>query len=94
MWISAQRYRDIPDGLRRAVMRERLIPFKRNDTMFEVQTAATATEMDLIVPAANANFRTPADPEAGWASRHPDRALLFLFVTPRDCGALEELMAA
>ena len=42
---------------------------------------------------ANADFRTPADPEAGWASRNPDRALLFLFVSPRDCGALDELMA-
>jgi hypothetical protein len=75
-------------------MRERLIPFERNDAMFEVQAAATATEMDLIVSNANADVRTPADPEAGWASRDPDRALLFLFVTPRACGALEELMAA
>lgn len=43
--------------------------------------------------AAHADFRTPADPEAGWASRNPDRAMLFLFVSPRECGALEELMA-
>ena len=35
----------------------------------------------------------PADPEAGWATRNPDRALLFLFVSPRDCGAADELMA-
>ncbi|HEY7810134.1 MAG TPA: hypothetical protein VIA98_07120 [Allosphingosinicella sp.] len=41
----------------------------------------------------NADFRTPANPEAGWASRNPDKALLFLFVSPRDCGALDELMA-
>lgn len=33
------------------------------------------------------------DPEAGWATRNPDKALLFLFVTPRDCGALDELLA-
>ena len=39
-------------------------------------------------------FAAPADPEAGWATRNPDRAMLFLFVTPRDCGAFEELMAA
>ncbi len=61
--------------------------------MFEAQAAATATEMDLIVRDVDADFRTPADPEAGWAARNPDRALLFLFVSPRDCGALEELMA-
>jgi len=61
--------------------------------MFEAHTAATAAEMDLIVRDSNADFRTPADPHAGWASRNPARAALFLFVSPRDCGALEELMA-
>jgi hypothetical protein len=34
-----------------------------------------------------------ADPEAGWAARNPSRALAFLFVTPRDCAALDELLA-
>ena len=33
------------------------------------------------------------DPEPGWAARHPDRALVFLFVTPRDGGLVEELLA-
>jgi hypothetical protein len=33
-----------------------------------------------------------ADPEAGWATRNPGKALAFLFVSPRDCGALDELM--
>jgi hypothetical protein len=61
--------------------------------MFEAQAGATATEVDLILRSPDADFRTPADPEAGWAARNPDRALLFLFVSPRDCGALEELMA-
>lgn len=35
-----------------------------------------------------------ADPEAGWAARNPARALAFLYVTPRDCAALDELLAA
>lgn len=62
--------------------------------MFEAQAAAASAERDLIVgEMQHADFRTPADPEAGWAARNPDRAALFLFVTPRDCGALEELMA-
>lgn len=61
--------------------------------MFEAQAAATAAEMDLIERDALADFRTPADPEAGWAARNPERALLFLYVSPRDGGALEELMA-
>ena len=34
-----------------------------------------------------------ADPEPGWAARNPDRALAFLFVSPRDCAAVDELMA-
>jgi hypothetical protein len=61
--------------------------------MFEARTAPAAAQDDLIETKANADFRTPADPEAGWASRNPDRAALFLFVSPRACGALEELMA-
>jgi hypothetical protein len=61
--------------------------------MFEAHSAATAAELDLISRYANADFRTPADPEAGWAARNPGQALVFLYVSPRDCGALEELMA-
>jgi hypothetical protein len=61
--------------------------------MFDARTAAAHADFDTPAAAAAADFRTPADPEAGWASRNPDRALLFLFVSPRDCGALEELMA-
>ena len=74
-------------------MGEKLIPFKRKKQMFEARIAATDMEMDLIDRDLNADYRTPADPEAGWAARNPDRALLFLYVSPRDCGALEELMA-
>jgi hypothetical protein len=61
--------------------------------MFEAQATATASELDHTARDAIADFRTPADPDAGWASRNPGRALAFLFVSPRDCGALEELMA-
>ena len=60
---------------------------------FEAQAAAFGAANDSNVAEAPADFRTPADPEAGWAGRNPDRATLFLFVTPRDCGAVEELMA-
>ena len=34
-----------------------------------------------------------ADPEPGWATRNPDRAMLFLFVTPRDGALVDELLA-
>ena len=58
--------------------------------MFDAQTSA---ETLIETAAATADFRTPADPEAGWAGRNPDRAMLFLYVSPRECGAVEELMA-
>ena len=61
--------------------------------MFEARAAAADAHVEGRFSAVSADFRTPADPEAGWAARNPDRALLFLFVSPRDCGALEELMA-
>jgi hypothetical protein len=61
--------------------------------MFDARTATAHADFDTMTAPATADFRTPGDPEAGWASRNPDRALLFLFVSPRDCGAVEELMA-
>jgi hypothetical protein len=61
--------------------------------MFEATTCATEMLIDADAALPHADFRTPADPEAGWAARNPDRALLFLFVSPRDCGAVDELMA-
>jgi hypothetical protein len=61
--------------------------------MFEARTAAVLGNYEASADSASADFRTPADPEAGWASRNADRAALFLFISPRDCGALEELMA-
>ena len=31
------------------------------------------------------------EPEAGWATRNPDKAMLFLFLTPREGIVAEEL---
>lgn len=61
--------------------------------MFDARTAAVLANHQAPADASVADFRTPASPEAGWAARNPDRAMLFLFVSPRDCGAVEELMA-
>ena len=67
---------------------------------FQAHSAARVADVDFVaerVTAAPSSFplaaNDVADPESGWASRNPDRALLFLYVTPRDCAALEELMA-
>jgi hypothetical protein len=63
---------------------------------FEAHTAAFTADVEFgyeepkrVFPA----HADVADPEAGWATRNPNRALAFLFVTPRDCAALDELMA-
>ena len=61
--------------------------------MFDAHASTTEMLIDAGAALPHADFRTPADPEAGWAARNPDRAMLFLFVSPRDCGALDELMA-
>ena len=56
----------------------------------EIETFADYAAPRMSVPLA---ANDPADPEAGWAARNPERAMLFLFVSPRDCGAVDELMA-
>lgn len=33
------------------------------------------------------------DPEPHWAQGNPDRMLAFLFVAPRDCAAVDQLLA-
>lgn len=43
--------------------------------------------------ALNRSVATRSDPEPGWATANPDRAMLFLFLTPRDGLVAEELLA-
>ncbi len=57
----------------------------------DVETFADFTARAPVRPALPAN--DPADPEAGWATRNPNRAMLFLYVSPRDCSAVDELLA-
>lgn len=66
---------------------------------FEAGSAALVADVETFaafaapvsVPALPAN--DPADPEAGWATRNPSRAMLFLYVSPRDCEAVDELLS-
>jgi hypothetical protein len=57
----------------------------------DVETFADFTDPMAPRPALPAN--DPADPQAGWATRNPSKAMAFLFVSPRDCGAVDELLA-
>jgi hypothetical protein len=63
---------------------------------FEAHAAAFTADVELVFEQPKARFLPAhadvADPEAGWATRNPNRALAFLFVSPRDCAALDELM--
>ncbi len=36
---------------------------------------------------------TVQDPDPHWAQGNPDRMLAFLFVAPRDCAAVDQLLA-
>ena len=60
---------------------------------FEPQAASFAND-DAEIFAERVGTRLAAEPEAGWATRNPDRAMLNLFVNPRDCSMIDELMAA
>ena len=60
---------------------------------FEPQAASFAND-DAEIFAERVGALLAAEPEAGWASRNPDRAMLNLFVYPRDCAMIDELMAA
>ena len=66
---------------------------------FEANAAAFANAVEVEFDMFAAEFRPAlpahtdvADPEAGWAAANPAKALAFLFVSPRDCCALDELM--
>ena len=62
--------------------------FENSDSMFDFSRPA---------PAQNANearlIADRDDPEPGWAARNPERAMLFLFVAPRDGQLVDELLA-
>ena len=49
---------------------------------------------DVEIYAERSPLAAGGEPEAGWAARNPDHAMLLLFVNPRDCAMVDELMAA
>ena len=58
---------------------------------FQAQTASFAND-DVEIFAER--MPLSAEPEAGWAMRNPERAMLNLFVNPRDCAMIDEMLAA
>jgi hypothetical protein len=62
---------------------------------FEAHSTAFASDDVEISAEPSSVFRFGAsEPEAGWASRNPARAMALLFVNPRDCAMVDELLAA
>ena len=59
------------------------------ESIFDFSRSAAPVPANLDAPLAARR----ADPEPGWAARNPDRAMLFLFLTPRDGMVADELMA-
>jgi predicted TIM-barrel fold metal-dependent hydrolase len=67
---------------------------------FEAYSSAFVADVDNVVEPAHQQrplffpkVEEVQDPDAAWASRNPDRLMAFLFVAPRDCAAIDELMA-
>ena len=68
---------------------------------FEAHSASFATDdVEIFAEPVRSSgvFRfepriTASEPEAGWATRNPNRAMALLFVNPRDCAMVDELMA-
>ena len=61
---------------------------------FEAHSTAFASDDVEISAEPSRAFRFSPEPEAGWASRNPARAMALLFVNPRDCAMVDELLAA
>jgi hypothetical protein len=75
----------------------------------EIRFAPMPFDVDLVVRAADAAVPAPprpafssltlawsleGDPDPAWAAAHPDKCLAFLFVSPRDCSAVDAVRAA
>jgi hypothetical protein len=87
-------------------MRESMPVFKGKLNMtLEAFAAPTLDVVDSIFDFSRSSAPAPAnqdaplaadraDPEPGWATRNPEAAMLFLFLTPRDGIVAEELLAA
>lgn len=61
------------------------------DSIFDFSRAAAEPLVAADSAAAIAAAR--AEPGAGWASRNPERAMLFLYLTPREGIVADELLA-
>lgn len=61
---------------------------------FEAHSTAFASDDVEFSAEPSSAFRFRSEPEAGWARRNPARAMALLFVNPRDCAMVDELLAA
>ena len=64
--------------------------FDAADTIFDFSRPAAPVPANHDAPLGTDR----ADPEPGWAAANPEKAMLFLFLTPREGRVAEELFAA
>ena len=61
------------------------------DTIFDF--SRPAAEPLVVAENIAALAASRAEPEAGWAARNPERAMLFLYLSPREGVVADELLA-
>jgi hypothetical protein len=59
---------------------------------YRASAARLAPEIAVSASCEDLDLSQLPDPEPGWATANPDRALAFFYISPRPCAALEELM--
>ena len=61
---------------------------------FDAGFPDTTVAITPVAAPVSSMFELAADPDPVWAAGNPDRMLAFLFVAPRDCAAVDQLLAA
>jgi hypothetical protein len=68
--------------------------FEAHSTAFASDDVEFSAESSRTSSAFRFTSMSVGEPAAGWASRNPARAMALLFVNPRDCAMVDELLAA
>ena len=68
--------------------------FEAHSASFATDDVEISAEAVRVSNAFRFASKISGEPEAGWATRNPARAMALLFVNPRDCAMVDELLAA
>jgi hypothetical protein len=79
-------------GENHAYKRNGMMTFEAHSASFAIDDVEFSAEPTRSTSAFAPRFAS-SEPEAGWATRNPARAMALLFVNPRDCAMVDELLA-